>query len=393
MKKHENTNKLTSFARRLQGFEHAERTRPICFGHIVTDTAKMLAFSVLSKLEKTGSHVEIIRQLRIDVATGTGDGFELVSCGCVAILEEIEKAHGRHGETLPANWFELPYTVETLDKRVVINSEKSAKMKQIEIAPITQVYRAIRDGVASNRSVQAASLKYCYIADENTDGLYYRIDRDNTVIDDDGTAKNAMVHNMNELVASLNLTDTQSQVLKLRLKGYGIQAIASYFGRSKQAVAKTLKQIQAKTLAVVGTSGAEFALSETIADVFRPDGVSSVSLFGTSGYADVIRTDTKSGEIIRKQFATVPHIKTIDIPSVYFKASDRVELVRIRKQKADETRKRLAEMTDRARAAYIEFIGRVETAKRKESEYHEIFRKFSEVEETAYELDRIMIDY
>lgn len=393
MKKHENTNKMTSFARRLQGFELAEKTRPACFGHIVTDTAKMLAFSVLSKLEKTGSHVEIIRQLRIDVATGTGDGFELVSCGCVAILEEIEKAHDRHGETLPANWFELPYTIETLDKRVVINSDKSAKLKQIDIAPITQVYRAIRDGVANNRSVQAASLKYCYIADANTDGLYYRIDKNNTVIDGDGTAKNAMVHDMRELVSSLNLTDTQSQVLKLRLKGYGLQAIASYYGRSKQAVAKTLKQIQVKALAVVGMSGTEFALCETIADVFRPDGVTTVSLVGSSGYADVIRTDVKSGEIIRKQFATVPYIKTLEVPAAYFKASARVELVRIRKQKADATKRRLAEMTDRARAAYLETIGRIETAKRNEAEYHETFRKFSEVEETAYELDRIAIDF
>ena len=48
------------------------------------------------------------------------------------------------------------------------------------------------------------------------------------------------------LVSSLELTDRQATILKLRLQGYGYKAIATYLGISQRGVAKHCALMQTK---------------------------------------------------------------------------------------------------------------------------------------------------
>ena len=249
-------NNQNAFSAQLRRLEQAERKNGACFGHILNSTARMIAFSVLNKLCRTGAHTEILNDLRRDIMSGDGDGLDLVQCAALSLLEEINKAHERHGETLPDNWTEETYTQKTIDKRVMIQTEDSAKWIEKDTCPITQAFRAVRDCIQRSRGVQLASLVYSYIEDYATDEtgaeeqIYKRIPKYRTEIDENGTTKQANTEYITETVNTLNLTGTQAETLRLRLRGYGYKAIASYTGKSKQAVQKTMKQIQTKALAI-----------------------------------------------------------------------------------------------------------------------------------------------
>ena len=191
------------------------------------------------------------------------DGVDLVQTAALALWEQAtEHAAG-------AGWLDIPYTVRRLDKRVYIQLDESAAYADTDTTPIQEAFRAVRRAVQDSRAVQTDPRNgYMYLEELTADGLdtiYRRLGRYADVggyavnghVSDmagapagygtgDGlcTADGETARSMAELVAALNLTAKQARVLKYRLQGYGVKAIGTVCGVSKQAIQKTLTQIQ-----------------------------------------------------------------------------------------------------------------------------------------------------
>lgn len=179
------------------------------------------------------------------------DGIDLVQTAALAILEQA--AEHANGES----WLDTPYTVRRLSRRVYIRTDESAAYRDDETTPIQEVYRAVRQAVQNSRAVQTDPRNgYSYIEDLTADGLdtiYYRMNKytDLGGYDCNGnyTTDRQTAADYETIVASLNLTDRQAQILRLRMQGKGYKAIATYLGVTQRAIAKTVGQIQTKATA------------------------------------------------------------------------------------------------------------------------------------------------
>ena len=162
---------------------------------------------------------------------------------------------------------------ETIRRRreCIACGKRFTTYETVETTPITEIYRAVRRSIANNRSIQTASFKYVYIEDlstdedgETTDTFYHRIDKYSSLatepcydINDNISRPFAPIASdietmktVDQYITDMNLTTRQATILKYRMRGYGYQAIATYLGVSKQAIAKTVYQIQAKAKAI-----------------------------------------------------------------------------------------------------------------------------------------------
>lgn len=215
--------------------ERATRTTYNADGDTVTEITDREAYNALTTL----------------AADTLTDGIDLVQTAALAILEQA--ADHANGE----KWLDTPYTVRRLSKRVYIQRTDSAAYKDTETTPIQEVYRAVRKAVQDSRAVQTDPRNgYSYIEDLTADGLdtiYYRLGKytDLGGYDCNGnyTTGSGTVEQYETLVARMELTDRQAQILKLRMQGKGYKAIATYLGVTQRAIAKTVKQIQAKATA------------------------------------------------------------------------------------------------------------------------------------------------
>lgn len=186
------------------------------------------------------------------MATTLSDGIDLVQTAALAILEQAAE----HADPA-APWLDTPYTTRRLSRRVYIRSDESAAYRDDETTPIQEVYRAVRQAVQNSRAVQTDPRNgYSYIEDMTADGLdtiYYRMGKytDLGGYDCNGnyTTDRQAAADYETLVASLNLTDRQAQILRLRMQGKGYKAIATYLGVTQRAIAKTVGQIQTKATA------------------------------------------------------------------------------------------------------------------------------------------------
>lgn len=187
-----------------------------------------------------------------------GDGLDLVNSAIVAILEETEKT-SKQGA-----FMEECYTVRQLKRKVYIQLEDSANgWETVETMPIRQVFKAVRHAIDTSRAMSTdARNGYTYLEDYATDTetdteqrIYRRLpkyaDLGGHATDYNGqetlySADRQTVEDIDTLIAQLELTVRQAKVLQLRLQGYGQKAIATYLGVSKQAIQKTLGQIQTK---------------------------------------------------------------------------------------------------------------------------------------------------
>ena len=195
-------------------------------------------------------------------AESFGDGIDLMHTAVTTILTETQKA-----TDLTAEFMETPYNVRRLKRKVYIKeADTVGGYETVTTTAIQEVYKAIRRDVESNRTMQIASNKYTYLESIATDtesdteteiyrrlpkysGLAYEITDYNgkvTAI----TADTETVNTTDRLIEKMNLTTKQAKVLQLRQSGYGYKAIATYLGVTQRAVAKTVKAIQAKALAI-----------------------------------------------------------------------------------------------------------------------------------------------
>lgn len=212
--------------------ERATRTTYNADGDTVTEIADKDACNALTTL----------------AADTLTDGIDLVQTAALAIIEQA--AEHANGE----KWLDTPYTVRRLSKRVYIQRTDSAAYKDTETTPIQEIYRAVRKAVQDSRAIQADPRNgYSYIEDLTADGLdtiYYRLGKytDLGGYDCNGnyTTGADTVEQYETLVARMELTDRQAQILKLRMQGKGHKAIATYLGVTQRAIAKTVAQIQTK---------------------------------------------------------------------------------------------------------------------------------------------------
>lgn len=180
------------------------------------------------------------------------DGIDLVQTAICAILEQ--SAEHANGE----KWLDTPYSVRRLSKKVYIQRADSAAYTDVETTPIQEVYRAVRKAIENSRAVQTDPRNgYSYIEDLTADGLdtiYYRLGKYTDLGGEDAngnyTTGAQTVADYDTLVAKMQLTDRQAQILQLRMQGKGYKAIATYLGVTQRAIAKTVAQIQAKATAI-----------------------------------------------------------------------------------------------------------------------------------------------
>lgn len=217
-----------------------------------------------------------------------GDGMDLVQDVALALLEEQAAGH-----TTSENWLDTPYTIRKLDKRVLIKDTDSAAYHDEQVTPSQAAFRIVRQAIQESRAMQVDPRNgYTYLSELTEDGLdtvYRRLGKYsdlsgyacNGQLSDvagapagwysgDGlcTADTETADDMAELVARLELTDRQATILKYRMQGYGIKAIATRLGVSYQAIAKTLDGIGKKADGVM-PEGAKKAREKVAAEKAR----------------------------------------------------------------------------------------------------------------------------
>lgn len=187
------------------------------------------------------------------------DGIDLVQTAALALLEQAaDHADG-------PGWLDRPYTVRRLSRKVYIRTEESAAYADVETAPMREVFRAVRQAIQDSRAVQTDPHNgYTYIEDLTVDGLdtiYFRMrkyaDLGGYNCDGNYTADRQTVDDCESIIARLNLTARQTEVLYLRLQGRGYKAIGTYLGVDVANVRRTLKQIQKKAGEIGLTPGME----------------------------------------------------------------------------------------------------------------------------------------
>lgn len=235
----------------------ADRATRITFtadGDAVTEVADKTAAAALAAL----------------VGETLSDGIDLVQEAAAALLEQAaDHADG-------PGWIDRPFTVRRLARKVYIRETDSAEYRDDETTPAQEVYRAVRRAVRNSAAVQTDPRNgYTYLDELTADGLdtiyrrlgkyadlggYARNDNDPDRLPGSPaglsggcshyTADRQTVTEYNELVAQLKLSDRQADVLRLRMRGYGQRAIATYLGVTPQAVQNTLAKVQRKAVAI-----------------------------------------------------------------------------------------------------------------------------------------------
>ena len=157
---------------------------------------------------------------------------------------------------------ERPYNIKVLSKRIYLNFEDTPEYRHKETTPIQEVFKAVRRVLINNRSLCIDSrCKYSYIQEVATDDngfldtVYYRCGKyadiggyakDFNGVETLYSVENEQVYTMEKMVKSLNLTARQAQILKLRLEGLSVHAIADRMNITQQGVQKHMKLIQNK---------------------------------------------------------------------------------------------------------------------------------------------------
>lgn len=193
------------------------------------------------------------------------DGLDLVNAAVVAILEQTAE----HATAAPG-WLEQPYTLRRLSRRVLVRADDAAKWEEVETSPIREVYRAIRREVQNSRAMQTDPRNgYTYIEDTAadpdstaTETIYRRLHKwadlggytSTGHYDAHGNASRGGLYtadaqtaaDYNTIIAALNLTERQATIVRLRMSGYGLEAIGTYLGVHYTTIQKTLLRLREK---------------------------------------------------------------------------------------------------------------------------------------------------
>lgn len=187
------------------------------------------------------------------IADTLTDGMDMVQTASLAIWELSAQHHAKR-----AGWMEKEYTERKLSAKVLIQAEDSAKWEDITTTAIQEVFRAIRREVQNSRAMQTDPRNgYSYIEETTADPdstkeetIYRRLQKwaDIGGYTHDGQYTTDMQNFMdyNDVVAKLNLTDRQATIIALRMRGYGVRAIATYLGVTKAAIDRQIYRLRDK---------------------------------------------------------------------------------------------------------------------------------------------------
>lgn len=229
-------------------------------------------------LKKAKSHRTLLNRMIIRLLQNSfSEGYDLINTAVVSILEETQKALDRiaNGETYEHEtnidknvgmFMEYAFPKRQLKKKVLIKDEHNANCYEYKpTTPIQEVYKAIRREIENNRAVQIANNKYIYIEVDNNnteEKLYKRLPKYSGLASEtysstysnygqsakaiNTTASTYDVDRVEKIIAKLNLSERQTEVLQLRLRGYGYRAISTYLGIDIANTKRVGKQIQKK---------------------------------------------------------------------------------------------------------------------------------------------------
>lgn len=182
------------------------------------------------------------------------EGIDLVHAAVVALLEQAAD-HAASGE----GWLDEPFTVKRLSKRVYIRESDSRAYKEIDTTAIQECYRAVRRAIAQSRAVQTDPRNgYTYISIDayEPEQLEQIFIRSGKYADVGGTDCNGLytgdyeslraANSAEEMLASLNLTARELQIIKLRMRGYSVRAIAEYLGVRVGTITNLVKRTRDK---------------------------------------------------------------------------------------------------------------------------------------------------
>lgn len=182
------------------------------------------------------------------------DGYDLVQSAIVALLD-MANAHCNCGD----NWLDVPFTVNRLSRRVYIRETDSRAYRTEETTPIQEVYRAVRRAITNSRAVITDPRNgYTYISidahePEALEQIFVRSGKYADVGGVDcrglytGDIEALKAYNdVDTLLARLNLTAREVQIIKLRMRGYSARSIADYIGISVGSFSRSLSNIQRK---------------------------------------------------------------------------------------------------------------------------------------------------
>lgn len=202
-------------------------------GDIITETADKESLDSVNRLSRET----------------LSDAIDLQQTAVVALLEQASE-HASAGES----WLDVPYTIRRLSKRVYIQTSDSASYADVETTPIQEVYRTVRRQIADSRAVQTDPRNgYTYVempTAEEVDAIYYRSGRYADIGGYDSmnnyTAGFQTVTDYEDILRRLNMTRRQTEIIMLRMRGYGYKAIASYLGITQETVKTTVRRLRDK---------------------------------------------------------------------------------------------------------------------------------------------------
>lgn len=182
------------------------------------------------------------------------DGADMVQEVAAAILEQAQEHAAADG------WMEQPYTVKRISKRVLIK-EESAAWRDDVTTPVQEVYRAARRYIQNSRAAQTDPRNgYSYIEDFATDDdggmevIYHRMQKYADIGGNDChgnyTADVQTAVDYYTILERLHLTEKQTRIVELRMRGYGYKAIAAACGIREDNVKLTLRRIREKCVGV-----------------------------------------------------------------------------------------------------------------------------------------------
>lgn len=203
------------------------------------------------------------------------DGYSLKQDTIVSIITYSKECFEKYGHVDLTK----DIIIHRLSRKVYIQSEKSAKYADIETTYIQEVFREISRSIRNNSNVQISNQKYAYIEfselnnSENDmyDKAYIRMpsryDMGEFVTDMNGKSTyytindNESLDKIDNIIAQLHLTQKQSQILDLRLKGYGYKTISTYLGVKNDTIKSQIKEIRRKA-EKIGFTPDKFNLKE-----------------------------------------------------------------------------------------------------------------------------------
>lgn len=229
--------------------------------HLLENTRHAVNAATYSHLNADGEMVtetadhDALETAAVLCAETLSDGIDLAQEIAVAILEQAQ-AHA----TAAPDWMETPYTVNRLSRRVLIK-EQTAAWKEETTTPIQEVYRAARRYIQNSRAAQTDPRNsYSYIEDFATDEqggmevIYHRLNKwaDLGGADCYGhyTADTQTAIDYYTIIERLNLTEKQTRIVDLRMRGYGVRAIATACGVKPCNIFTTLSRIREKCVAL-----------------------------------------------------------------------------------------------------------------------------------------------